>query len=75
MIALDFLGSQPGRAARVGGGLALVAAGARLRGRWLALAAVGAIPLAAGLFDVCLLGPIFRLPLVGRRFRRARGIS
>lgn len=52
-------------------GLALIAAGVLTGGWWLALAALGLLPLAAGAFDVCVLGPLFRLPFVGPRFRQA----
>ncbi len=52
-------------------GLALIAAGVLTGGWWLALAALGLLPLAAGAFDFCVLGPLFRLPFVGPRFRQA----
>lgn len=71
MAFLKFVGSQAGRGARVVAGLALIATGIALGGGWLALAVVGLLPLAAGIFDVCILGPLFRLPFVGRRFREA----
>jgi len=71
MAILDFLGSQPGRLLRIVAGLALIAAGVLAGGWWLALAAVGLLPLAAGVFDLCVLGPLFRLPFVGPRFRQA----
>lgn len=72
MFLLDFIGSQPGRIVRVGAGLALIAAGVLLGGGWLALAVLGLVPLAAGAFDFCLLGPLFRLPFIGSKFRQAR---
>jgi len=71
MAILDFLGSQPGRIVRIVAGLALIAAGVLAGGWWLALAAVGLLPLAAGVFDFCVLGPLFRLPFFGPRFRQA----
>lgn len=71
MFLLEFLGSQPGRIVRVGAGLALVASGVLLGGGWLALAVIGLLPLAAGAFDFCVLGPLFRLPFVGSKFRHA----
>ncbi len=71
MAVLEFLGSQPGRIVRIAAGLALVATGAIRRGGWLVLAAVGLVPLAAGVFDLCILGPRFGLPVVGPRFRQA----
>lgn len=71
MAFLEFLGSHKGRAARIAAGAGLVATGlAGGRGR-RPLAVAGLVPLTAGLFDVCLLGPIFRRPLAGRSFREA----
>lgn len=69
MALLEFLGSQAGRGVPVLAGLALVTTGIALGGGWLSLVVVGLLPLAAGLFDVCVLGPLFRLPFAGRRFR------
>jgi len=75
MVFIDFLGSQPGRVVRVVAGGALIATGILLGGGWLTLSVVGLVPLAAGAFDFCLLGPIFRLPFVGSKFRAARGVG
>lgn len=69
MVILEFLGSQPGRLVRIGAGLALIVAGLVLGGGWLGLAIFGLVPLAAGVFDFCIFGPLFRLPFMGRRFR------
>lgn len=71
MVIVRFLGSQPGRVVRVVAGLGLITAGVVLGGAWLALAVVGLLPLAAGVLDVCVLGPLFRLPFAGPRFRQA----
>jgi hypothetical protein len=68
---LELLGSQAGRGVRIVAGLALVTTGIAMGGGWLALAVVGMLPLVAGVFDVCVLGPLFRLPFGGRRFREA----
>lgn len=73
MVVLRFIGSTPGRVLRVVAGLMLIAVGVVAGGWWLALAAVGLVPLAAGLFDVCVLGPLFRLPFGGRAFRASQG--
>lgn len=72
---LNFLGSQAGRVVRIGAGVALVAGGLSLGGGWIALAVIGLLPLAAGIFDFCLLGPLFRLPFAGAAFRRVAGRS
>jgi len=71
MPVLDFLGSQPGRIVRIVAGVAFVAIGVLAGGAWLALSVVGLLPLAAGVFDFCVLGPLFRLPFVGPKFRQA----
>jgi hypothetical protein len=63
------LGSQPGRLVRIGAGLTLIVVGVVLGGGWLAVAVVGLLPLAAGVSDFCIFGPLFRLPFTGRRFR------
>ncbi|MGI8686194.1 MAG: YgaP-like transmembrane domain [Acidimicrobiales bacterium] len=73
MAILRFLGSQPGRIVRIVVGIALIAAGVLLGGTGLVLTVVGLLPLAAGVFDFCMLGPLFRLPVVGSRFREAMG--
>lgn len=69
MAILRFFNSPAGRVARVVLGLALIAIGASLGGGWWLLALLGLLPLAAGLFDICTLAPLFHLPLSGRRFR------
>jgi len=71
MAILNFLGSHPGRIVRIVAGLALIAAGILAGGGWLALVLVGLLPLAAGVFDFCVLGPLFSLPFVGPKFRQA----
>lgn len=71
MAILRFLGSQPGRIVRIVAGVALITNGLLLGGAWRALMVAGLLPLVAGVFDLCILGPLFRLPLVGPRFRQA----
>jgi len=73
MVVLRFIGSTPGRVVRVVAGLVLIAVGVVAGGWWLVLAAVGMLPLAAGLFDFCVLGPLFRLPFGGPAFRASQG--
>ncbi len=73
MNLLDMIGSQAGRVVRVGVGAVLVRNGLRRHdalGR--AVAAMGLVPVAAGVGDVCLLGPLAGGPLGGRAFRRYR---
>lgn len=71
MAFLNFLGSQPGRIVRIAAGLGFIAIGILAGGGWLALALVGLLPLAAGVFDRCVLGPLFHLPFLGPKFRQA----
>jgi len=69
MSAIEFLASKNGRIARGTAGLALIVVGIVLGGAWWALAVIGLVPLAAGIFDFCLLGPLMRLPVAGRDLR------
>lgn len=75
MFILRFLGSTPGRVVRVIAGLVLIGVGTAAGGGWFALAVVGALPLAAGLLDFCVLGPLFRLPFGGPAFRSHCDVS
>lgn len=63
MKLVRFMEGRAGRVARGAAGLAMVGLGAALGGGWWALAAVGLVPLAAGVFDFCLIAPIFGAPL------------
>jgi len=58
-----FMGTRAGRATRVVAGLVLIGFGSWLQGGWWALAGVGLVPLGAGLANVCLLGPLFHMPM------------
>jgi hypothetical protein len=58
-----FMSSPTGRLARIVAGLALMATGAWLAGPWWALFAIGLVPLGAGTANVCLLAPLFHVPL------------
>lgn len=68
-----FMGSQAGRAVRIAAGLLLIVVGVLLGGGWWTLAVIGLLPLAAGVFDFCLLGPLLRKPMSGPRFRAEIG--
>ncbi|WCO66324.1 DUF2892 domain-containing protein [Iamia majanohamensis] len=70
MTFLTFMSSPAGRAVRIVAGLALVIAGIALGGGFLALSVIGLVPLAAGVFDVCLFAPLGHMPFSGRAFRR-----
>jgi hypothetical protein len=64
-----FMSSPAGRIARVVAGIVLIVVGAVIGGAGWFLAVVGLVPLAAGVFDVCLLGPVFVQPLRGVQAR------
>lgn len=68
-----FIASPVGRWVRIVAGLFLIALGVWLVqgiGGWI-LTIVGLVPLVAGVFDWCVFAPLFRLPFVGSRLRRA----
>ena len=71
MPVLQFFNSPAGRVVRIVLGLVLIVIGVSLGGWWWLLALLGLLPLAAGLFDFCTLGPLFGMPLSGRRFHEA----
>jgi hypothetical protein len=58
-----------GRVTRAVAGAALVVVGVVLGGGWLVLALVGLVFIAVGVFDVCLLAPLFKQPLSGKAVR------
>jgi hypothetical protein len=68
---LRFFNSPAGRIVRIVLGSVLIVVGVSLGGWWWLLAVVGLLPLAAGIFDICTLAPLFGMPLSGRRFREA----
>ena len=64
-----FMASPAGRALRAVVGLLLIILGAVLGGGWLALVPLGVAFVAVGVFDVCLLAPLFGQPLSGKAVR------
>jgi len=70
---ISFRASAAGRVLRIVAGLALIAWGlAGLGGTvGVIVALVGALPLLAGLFDFCILAPLFGWPLNGAKIRDA----
>ena len=66
---VKFMSSGTGRAARIIAGLVLIVLGVALGGNWIALSIIGLAPLFAGVFDVCLFGPLLRAPFRGRDAR------
>lgn len=71
MPIVRFMSSTAGRALRGVAGIALIAWGFTLHSTaGTALMIVGLLPLAAGMFDLCVLGPVFGVPLRGEDVRR-----
>ena len=70
-----FMARPIGRILRIVAGLALMAVGlAVVGGRGgVILAAVGAVPMLAGLFNVCLISPLIGAPFLGKDARPTAG--
>jgi hypothetical protein len=70
MVFAKFMASPLGRAFRIVAGIALIAVGIYVGSTWgIVLAVVGAVPLLAGVFDVCLFAPLLGVPFSGSRVR------
>jgi hypothetical protein len=75
MAFASFMSSAAGRILRVIAGLALIGGGVflivseSLVTLGIILAAVGVVPLFAGLADVCILAPLFGAPFSGAKVR------
>lgn len=69
-----FMASSAGRAARVVVGAALIALGLLVvKGTGgTVMAVIGALPLATGALDICLLGALFGCPVSGSKVRAAK---
>lgn len=67
---LGFLSSPAGRAMRIAAGYMLVA-GSLAKSDRFSLRTLGIVPLAAGLFDWCLLAPLANKPFEGQELRRS----
>lgn len=66
-----FIASPEGRGLRVAAGVTLICAGTIGKGKpKRAVAAAGLVPLSAGLFDKCLLGPFAGKPFSGKELRQ-----
>lgn len=68
-----FLGSTAGRLTRIVAGIVLIAAGLTVIAApagWI-VAVIGVVPLLAGLVDVCVFAPLFKLPFSGTSLRQA----
>ena len=72
---VKFLASSTGRITRIVVGIVLMALGFFVVEDMVVgaiLMVVGLIPLLAGLFDFCLLAPLFGLPMSGRKIRAGK---
>lgn len=71
MEILKSLSSPAGRVIRTIAGIALIVVGLFvIQGTGgLILGVIGLVPLAAGVFDVCLLAPLFKAPIEGPKIR------
>jgi hypothetical protein len=68
-----FMASPAGRLLRIVAGVILIVAGLvwiHGAGGWI-LAVIGLVPLAAGVFDWCVMALLFGLPFAGERLRQA----
>lgn len=68
---VKFMASPTGRITRIGAGAVLIVWGLAGLGGTLGIvvAAIGLIPLLAGLFDVCVFSPLFGGPFKGPEIR------
>ncbi len=64
-----FMSSTSGRSVRGIVGFILFGLGIALSGAWLFLSAVGLVFIVVGVFDVCLLAPLVKQPLSGKKAR------
>ena len=71
---VSFMASTAGRIVRVAAGILLIAWGLLgLTGTTgIIVAVIGAVPLVAGLFDFCILAPLFGAPLSGPKIRAGK---
>ena len=71
---VSFMASTNGRITRIAAGIALIVWGViGIQGSTgILVAAVGAIPLVAGLFDFCVFAPLFRNPISGPKIRAGK---
>lgn len=68
---IQFLASQNGRVLRALAGIVLIVIGYLVgdTAGWI-IGIIGLVPLAAGIFDFCVLAPLFGRPFWGRDIRR-----
>ncbi len=72
---ISFLASKAGRITRIVAGLVLIAIGFFVVDNTTVgaiLMIVGLVPLLAGIFDYCVLAPLFGLPISGKKIRAGK---
>ena len=66
----QFMATPMGRIIRVVAGAVLIAIGIAMKSTGgYVLAIFGALPLATGIFDVCIFAPLFKMPFAGKAIR------
>ncbi len=72
---VKFMVSPAGRLIRAIAGIALIVVGLLIvKGTvGIVLAVVGVVPLAAGVFDLCIFAPLFGMPFSGGKVRGGQG--
>lgn len=69
----QFMASPTGRIIRVVAGAILIATGIAMKSTGgYVVAVIGALPLVAGLLDVCIFAPLFGMPFTGKAIRAFR---
>lgn len=66
----QFMASNMGRVLRIIAGIVLIAVGFAMKSTGgYVIAVIGALPLLAGIFDVCIFAPLFKMPFTGKKIR------
>lgn len=69
----QLMATPMGRIIRIVAGATLIAIGIAMKSSGgYVLAVVGALPLAAGIFDVCIFAPLFKMPFSGGAIRATK---
>lgn len=70
----QFMASPMGRIIRVVAGAILIAIGIAMKSTGgYVVAVIGALPLVAGILDVCIFAPLFGMPFTGKAIRAIKG--
>lgn len=66
----QFMASGSGRVIRVIAGIVIFLLGAQMHsGAGYVIAVIGIVPMAAGIFDFCLIAPLVKMPFAGKAIR------